>query len=219
MALFSYEIKELWLKNQIIFYDEIFIPMIPRSYGCSCFVFSDFCHSSRAALDERLWIFPPPCFRLMYTWSNVALLHWCVQFKEEAAMLWDLVVVSKLSLIEFNSLGQFHTVTHRAFCSQGNSQATLHWRGRVQISIYNSFHIVLVLKRIRQNERSFAFYSVKFTNFEYKLVKLKGVAIFIFFTFSNKCARKLIFRNRKKKWITFSIGKPCWKFNYWICTS
>ena len=58
---------------------------------------------------------------------------------------------------------------------------------------------VLVLKRIRQNERSFAFYSVKFTNFEYKLVKLKGVAIFIFFTFSNKCARKLIFRNRKKR--------------------
>ena len=114
-------------------------------------------------------------------------------------MLWDLVVVSKLSLIEFNSLGQFHTVTHRAFCSQGNSQATLHWRGRVQISIYNSFNIVLILKRIRQNERSFAFYSVKFTNFEYKLVKLKGVAIFIFFTFSNQCARKLIFRNRKKR--------------------
>ena len=38
------------------------------------------------------------------------------------------VVVSKLSLIEFNSLGQFHTVTHRAFCSQGNSQGTLQWK-------------------------------------------------------------------------------------------
>ena len=137
--LLSICVVQFWKKRSIKslarIYDEIFIGMIPRTYGCSCFVFSDFCHSSRAALDERLWIFPPPCFRLMYTWSNVALLHWCVQFKEETAMLWDLVVVSKLSLIEFNSLGQFHTVTHRAFCSQGNSQATLLWRKSTNTSI------------------------------------------------------------------------------------